>query len=246
MVTLAYDDVAEARQLSFLHGHPFDRSTWRPLLPLSDRFHIVAPDLSGYGRSPARPGMVAMAELARDVWDLLAKLGIDETAVVGLSMGGLVAMEMALAHPQRVWAPGLVATTAQPVTEAEWGERLAMADEVEAVGMDPLVTLMAPRLFGPEPDDELGEFILAMMADNNPQGAASALPVLTSASRCDRCGCPASCARGRTMSGRPRRFTCELVGCLGAPRTLRLPGVGHLPNLERADVINIELLEFLQ
>jgi len=61
-----------------------------------------------------------MAELANDVWALLDELDLTAMAVVGLSMGGLVAMEMAIARPRRVWALGLIATTAQPLTASEW------------------------------------------------------------------------------------------------------------------------------
>jgi pimeloyl-ACP methyl ester carboxylesterase len=51
-----------------------------------------------------------MREYAEDIEELLARLGIDQAALVGLSMGGLVARELATAHPERCWALGLVTT----------------------------------------------------------------------------------------------------------------------------------------
>ena len=54
-----------------------------------------------------------MREYAEDVEELLARLGVDEAAFVGLSMGSLVAMELATAHPERRRALGLVTTTAE-------------------------------------------------------------------------------------------------------------------------------------
>ena len=55
-----------------------------------------------------------MREYAADIEELLAARGITRAAVVGLSMGGLVAMELAAAAPERYWALGLIATTMQP------------------------------------------------------------------------------------------------------------------------------------
>jgi pimeloyl-ACP methyl ester carboxylesterase len=247
---LAYGDLGHGPAVVLVHGHPFDRSMWRPQLPLGGRFRLVAPDLRGYGKSPATPGAVAMADLAGDVWALMDDVGIDEMAVVGLSMGGLVAMEMALAHPQRVWALGLVATTAQPITESERTERLAMADAVEEAGMGPLVESMAPRLFGPAPEGEMVESVLAMMAGNNPAGAAAALrgraarPDYREPLRSLRI--PSFVCTGTHDPWSTADVTRELVDCLSAPRTLLLPAVGHLPNLERPDEFNAELADFLR
>ena len=148
--SLAFDDHGSVPAVVLVHGHPFDRSMWAPQQePLGRRFRVVTPDLRGFGESPATPGKVTMRELAGDVEALLDELGVDSAAVVGLSMGGLVAMELALASPNRWWALGLVATTAAPLTEAERRERLATAETVETEGLGPLADSMSKRLFGP-------------------------------------------------------------------------------------------------
>ena len=60
-----------------------------------------------------------MRELAADIEELLDGLEIARAAAVGLSMGGLIAMELAVGRPERYWALGLIATTAEPVTPQE-------------------------------------------------------------------------------------------------------------------------------
>jgi 3-oxoadipate enol-lactonase len=249
-VTLAYDERGDGPCVALLHGHPFTRSIWHHQLgALSDRFRVVAPDLRGYGESPATPGVTAMSELADDVQSLLDRRGVEELAVVGLSMGGLVAMELAVAHPDRIWALGLVATTAQPLTDAERSERLAMADRVEAVGMRPLVEAMGPRLFGPDPDGEMVERVLELMSNNNPRGAAAALR--GRANRPDyraqlrELDIPSFVCTGACDTWSTPEVTGELVDCLRAPRTLTLPNVGHLPNLERPTAFTAALRDFL-
>src|SRR5579859_3239091 len=173
---LAHDDAGEGPAVVLIHGHPFDRSIWRGQTPaLAERNRVIAPDLRGYGHSPATSGMVTMAELAGDVWGLLDDLGAGAVAAVGLSMGGLVAIEMALERPQAVWALGLVASTVEPVGDEERRTRHALADRIEAVGMEPLVESLGPRLFGPAVDADTHAGIVRTMRAANPVGAAAAL-----------------------------------------------------------------------
>ncbi len=223
---------------------------WAPqLASLSAAWRVVAPDLRGFGQSPRSSGTVSMRELADDVWVLLDALEIAEVAVIGLSMGGLIAMEMAIARPRRVWALGLVATTAEPVGDGERAQRMALADRVEAEGMGVLLDLMGPQLFGPDPDPETAARVLAMMAGNDPHGAAAALR--GRAARPDyREGLRALempsfvCTGTHDVYSTPA-VTRELVACLREPRTLVLDGVGHLPNLERPQRFDAELSSFL-
>jgi pimeloyl-ACP methyl ester carboxylesterase len=249
-VALAYDDVGAGPAVVLVHGHPFDRTMWGPQrTSLAGGFRVLTPDLRGYGRTPATEGTVTMGELAGDVWDLIDRLEIDDVAVVGLSMGGLVAMEMAIGRPGRVWALGLVATTAAPVTQEERRRRLAAADEAEAEGMAPLVRSMSPRLFGPHAPKALVAEIGDMMSRNNPGGAAAALrgravrPDYREGLR--RLDMPAFVCTGTCDVWSTAEVTEELVGCLRHPRTLFLPDVGHLPNLECPEWFNVELADFL-
>jgi pimeloyl-ACP methyl ester carboxylesterase len=249
-VALAFDDVGSGPVVVLVHGHPFDRSMWAPQVQaLGSRFRVVAPDLRGFGDSPATPGIVPMGELADDVWELLGRLGVGDVAVVGLSMGGVVAMEMATSQPDRMWGLGLVATTAAAVTSDERRQRMELADEVERMGMSVLVESMAPRLFGPGTDDRVVAQVTEMMRRNNPVGAAAALrgrahrPDYRAGLRALRTPtfvCTGSCDPWSTAA-----VTHELVACLRQPRRLTLADVGHLPNLEAPERFDLALGDFL-
>jgi len=103
---LAYDDAGSGDCVVLIHGHPFDRTLWEPqAAALRDGFRVLAPDLRGFGESPVTPHYVSMREYAADVEDLLDGLGIMRAAVIGLSMGGLVTMELAGSRPDRPVAP---------------------------------------------------------------------------------------------------------------------------------------------
>lgn len=249
-VDLAYDAAGTGPAIVLIHGHPFNRSMWAPQLEaLRQRYRVIVPDLRGYGQSPVTPRTVTMAELAADVRRLLDREGIGPAALVGLSMGGLVLMELATAEPQRWWALAFVATTAQPVTTAEQADRLEKAKIATENGMSGLAEAMASRLFGPGPDPALTERIMAMMLATNPLGAAAALrgraerpdyrPLLRSL-RTNSLVCTGTHDPFSTPE-----VTAELAGCLREPRLVVIEGAGHLPNLERTAEFNEHLLSFL-
>ena len=140
---LACDDVGSGECVVLIHGHPFDRTLWEPqLAALRDSFRVLAPDLRGFGHSPVVPGCVLMREYAADIEDLLDRLGITRAAVLGLSMGGLVAGQPMWADThlgQRVGGAADIAkvTTANLVDEAvTWGIRRRAASAVVTETLD--------------------------------------------------------------------------------------------------------------
>src|SRR5579859_1529228 len=83
---LAFEDAGAGPCVVLIHGHPFDRSLWRPQIrDLASKFRVVAPDLRGFGESPGTPHLVTLREYAADIEELLTRLGVERAAVVGLS-----------------------------------------------------------------------------------------------------------------------------------------------------------------
>jgi proline iminopeptidase len=81
---------------------------------LSRSYQTIAPDLRGYGRSRVRHPF-ALEESLIDLVELLAEHHLDRAILLGWSLGGILALELALRHPQRVAGLILVATAARPV-----------------------------------------------------------------------------------------------------------------------------------
>ncbi|MEV0053975.1 alpha/beta hydrolase [Saccharopolyspora shandongensis] len=88
------------------HGFPELAASWRhQLQPLADAgFHVLAPDLRGYGRStgPADSTAYSIAETTTDVAGLIADAGYDRAVVVGHDFGGMISWWMPHLHPERV------------------------------------------------------------------------------------------------------------------------------------------------
>jgi 3-oxoadipate enol-lactonase len=100
--------------LLLVHGFPLHSGMWRPQLASPPAgWRVIAPDLRGFGRSPAVLGeQLTMDAAAEDLAILLEELGVQRAVVCGLSMGGYIAFAMFRQHPQRVRALVLCDTRA--------------------------------------------------------------------------------------------------------------------------------------
>lgn len=123
-----------------LHGHPGAGSSMGVFVDhLGDRFTTLAPDLRGYGRSQTNQPF-AIAQHLDDLVALLDQRGIDQTLVLGWSLGGIFAMELALRYPDRVKGLILIATAARP-----WGDHppIRLRDNL-LTGVAGLLNLLKP------------------------------------------------------------------------------------------------------
>lgn len=103
-VTLAFEEfgAADAPPLIILHGFFASSRNWRNVAQqLSDNFHVYVLDMRNHGASPHNPIMDYEA-MAGDVLHFMAARQIVAAAILGHSMGGKIAMWLALNHPERV------------------------------------------------------------------------------------------------------------------------------------------------
>jgi pimeloyl-ACP methyl ester carboxylesterase len=107
----AYRLAGSGPALLLLHGIGDSSESWAPLMPaLAERYTVVAPDLLGHGASDKPRADYSVAAYANGMRDLLDVLGIDQVTVVGHSLGGGVAAQLAYQYPQRVDRLVLVGT----------------------------------------------------------------------------------------------------------------------------------------
>jgi pimeloyl-ACP methyl ester carboxylesterase len=146
---LAMHAAGEGPPAILIHGYPLDHRMWLDLQAseLAGARTLVAVDLRGHGRSPwAGDATHGMERFADDVAAQIASLGDGPADVVGLSMGGYVALALYERHPERVASLALVDTRAAADTEAARVAREAsMAAAVDA-GRSALARSMSERL----------------------------------------------------------------------------------------------------
>jgi 3-oxoadipate enol-lactonase len=98
--------------LVLIQGMGLDRSGWGPVLPkLRRHFRLVLVDSRGSGRSDLPAGSFDVCDMAADVLAVLDHAGVRRAHVMGASLGGMVAQELAIDHPERVDRLVLVSTT---------------------------------------------------------------------------------------------------------------------------------------
>jgi pimeloyl-ACP methyl ester carboxylesterase len=99
-VHLYYEIAGQGETVSLVHGSGLDGRMWADQVAVfAERYRVLVPDLRGFGRSDIVDSRHPQAE---DMAQLLRDLGIERTHLVGLSMGGCVVVDLALAHPEMV------------------------------------------------------------------------------------------------------------------------------------------------
>lgn len=254
-ISVGYTDRGAGCPVLFLHGHPFDRTMWEPQIrALAGRgYRTIVPDLRGYGSSTVVPGVTPLDVFARDLAALLDHLGLDVVNVVGLSMGGQVALEMCRLFPDRVDSLTLVATNPLPETEQGCLSRKRLASRLREEGMrgyadDMLVGMMTADNVRDLP--AIADHVRAMMYAAPPEGAAAAQ--LGRAKRPDhtpllkRISAPTLLVVGQHDGFTPPEGA-ELMH-VRVPDSIMeiIEGAGHLPNLERPERFNEVLRRFLE
>lgn len=120
---------AAARPLVLLHGWGYDSlATWHKIIePLAERYRVIAIDQRNHGRSERIRGSFEIEDIADEVAGVMDAAGAPQAAVVGYSMGGMVAQALAFRHPGRVEQLVLGATAAYPLPQRRAAMRIGFA-----------------------------------------------------------------------------------------------------------------------
>ena len=99
---VAYREAGEGPVLLLIHGMAGSMTTWKHVMPsLAKAFTVVTLDLPGHGQSEKRVGDYSLGAFASTLRDLLIALGHERATIVGQSLGGGIAMQMAYQYPER-------------------------------------------------------------------------------------------------------------------------------------------------
>lgn len=114
-------EIGAGEPILMLHGFPESSREWAPVMTaLSQRAHLIAPDLRGAGMTEAPDSGYDTETVVRDVIGLLDELGLDRVNLVGHDWGAIVGFDLCLAHPERVRRCVAIAVPA-PYLRMTWG-----------------------------------------------------------------------------------------------------------------------------
>ncbi|SDL65746.1 3-oxoadipate enol-lactonase [Glycomyces sambucus] len=195
------------------------------------------------------PGRLTIDDLAGDAIDLLDHLGIERAHVAGVSLGGAVAMRLAVTRPERVDRLVLVSTAAKLGTPEGWRER---ADIVRANGTAAISEAAMGRWFSPAfisgHPDTVAEFRRRFDAcdDDGYAACCEALGAMDQRDDVHRITAPALIVGGTADEVTTPADAAFLDERIPDSRMLLAEGAKHLPTAERPDRCNRLLTEFLE
>ena len=252
MLTPAYRKVGDGPEIIlYLHGIGGDRTSFDAQIgAFGPRFTHVAWDMPAYGDSVPLPDMTfsALADAALRVLD---DLGVGAAHIVGHSMGGMVAQELAVSHQDRMTSLVLSGTSpAFGKPGGDWQEkflaaRLKPLDE----GKTPadLAPAIVDALTGDNANPDGVRAAIASMSRIAPEAYRAALTCLVQFDRRDTLGAiavPTFLISGARDETAPPKVMERMVEAIPNAQYVCLDEAGHLANLEQPDAFNAALSEF--
>jgi 3-oxoadipate enol-lactonase len=218
---------------------------------LAGRYRVLRYDIRGHGGSDVPPPPYTLAQMADDLHGLLQALGIAHTHFVGLSMGGLIGMTMALRFPRAVQSLVLADTTAcyGPKVTPMWDERIRVA---EGQGIEPLLDRTMEAWFTPTfrvEHPEVIDRVRAMLGPTDVGGYVGAIRAIGYVDLREAIGairCPTLILVGEEDRGTDITMATAMHERIAGSQLTVLPNAAHCSCVEAADAFTRAVLEFLQ
>jgi len=251
-VELAYDDAGKGETIVFISGTSLDRTIWGgQVAAFSDRYRCITFDNRDVGESTMMSGAYGPREMAADVDGLLAALDLPAAHVVGHSLGGAVAQELALASPDRVRTVSLIATWARNDAYTRslfrtW-QRLRTTLEPAAFLEAILLTGVGHTFLNTVGTESLIQLFLAAP---NPQPAdaycrqVDADLAHDTADRLGKIFPPTLVVAGGEDKIFPAHHAQQLADGIPGAEFVALPRIGHSPMVEDPEAFNAALAAF--
>jgi 3-oxoadipate enol-lactonase len=251
---LYYEVTGEGPVLVLVHAGIADSRMWDDQMPVFSATHrVVRYDVRNFGRSSIAEKDFAHYE---DLHRLLRHLAVERTAMVGVSMGGTLTIDFALAYPETISALVLVGTG--PNGYDRWGDEIKQgwAEENEALeagdmerGIEVNLRMWVdgPARTPAEVNPEVRARVAEMLAHNLPrEGEGEAQDVEPrAAGRLGEIDVPTLVLAGDKDSPDIIASSRLLADGIRGARLEVISGVAHVPNMERPEEFNRLVLEFL-
>jgi 3-oxoadipate enol-lactonase len=244
----------QALPVVFLHGFPFSHAMWQAQLAAVGReFRAIAYDLRGHGESSVGDGQYSIEGHADDLLAVLDYLAIDRAVVVGLSMGGYIALRALERNPERF--RGVVLCDTQSAADTDEGRiaRAAAGRKVLASGSAAFADEFLPKVFAAASFARRPEAV-AMIRDTiaHTPPLAIAGTLLAIAGRTDttaslaQIAVPTLILVGEHDTLTPPAAARAMHERIPGSVLAEVPDAAHLAPLENPAVVNTHLRDFLR
>ncbi len=223
------------------HAIGTSMALWEPqVAPLAEHFHVLRYDHRGHGGSPVPPGPYTIADLGRDVVQLLDRIGLERISFCGLSLGGMVGMWLGVNAPERIDRLILCCTTPRMMRPDDYAAR---AVRVRNEGLEPIADMVLSRWFSPRFVSEHADTVASirrLFLATNAEGYAATCEALAAMDQ--RVDLPRITARTLVIAGgldqaTPVQQAEQIVAAIKDARLSVLDSAAHLANLEQPETI---------
>ena len=222
---------------------------WDPQVEaLSEHFRVVRYDARGHGESPVPPGSYAIDDLADDLVALLDDIGVERAHLVGLSLGGMTGMRVAVRNPERVDRLVVLCSSAHLPPEV-WLERAAT---VRADGVASIAESIVDRWFTPafsQAHPDVRRAHVDMVAATPSAGYAAccdAIAAMDQRADLASIGAPTLAIAGADDPATPPEHLREVAEGVPDGRLLVLDQAAHLANVEQPQQVSAAIIDHLQ
>lgn len=247
-ITLGYADRGAGSPLLMMDGLGARWTWFKNFVPLSQRFRAIALDIRGVGESDKPFGPYSIPEMAGEVADLLTHLGTGPTNIIGMSIGGDLAKELALTYPHLVSRLILVGSSLGGQAQVRPDDSL-FSKEMPSSDLSlrenfckAMSMLLSPRYVEEHPD-EIDMLMPVVMQSTAPMHAKMSHDWASrhwpgTANRIHQIRVPAMVMHGEMDQSMPVVNGIRLAQALPGAVLHLFPGSGHLCNVEHADQFN--------
>lgn len=247
-VRLAYrlDGEDQSPPIVLINSLGTDLRMWDPQIPeLSRSLHVVRYDVRGHGQSEVSDKAVTIERLGLDLLALLDQLSLAKVRICGLSLGGVIALWLAINHPERIERAVFANTAARIGTVEGWNARI---ESVQAGGMAAVRGDVVARFLSAgfrARDPETTHWIGDMLEATDPAGYVAACAAVRDADLRDlvhNIRIPSLIIAGGIDESTPPAQAEELHNAISGSSLRIFPEVAHLSNLEQPKAFTACLL----
>ncbi|NQV73189.1 alpha/beta fold hydrolase [bacterium] len=251
---ISYNDVGEGEvPVIFLHGYPFNKSTWNQqveYLKASNR--VIAMDMRGFGNTSGENTTLSIDLFADDVIGLMDHLSVETAIICGLSMGGYIALNAQKRYPSRFEAMILCDTQCGADSAEGKQKRYDTIDTIESGGAKEFKEGFVQKVFCEHSlthKKDLVEALATVVSSTSQQALTAGLVAL--AERTESCSTLADIAIptlilcGREDALTPVALSIFMYEQIEGSMLHVIENAGHVSNLEQPDEFNLLLKEFV-
>lgn len=250
---ISVDHAGKGEIVIFLHGIGGNRTNWHDQLPdFARHFHAVAWDARGYGDSDDYDGPLQFSDYTHDIVRVLDHFGAAQAHVVGLSMGGRIALDFAEKYPGKLLTLTLCDTHRgfTNFSDDKKKEFIRLRKEPLMNGGEPrdIAVPVAKTLIGPKAPPEVFQRLVDSLSALHKESYIKSIEATVLSDghkRVNEISVPTHVVVGEEDRLTPVAMAQEIVDLIQGAKLTIVPGAGHLSNIEAPDFFNREVIGFI-